>query len=97
MNRRWQRLALRLSEGQCEQLLRLASRRGLAGPQAQWLSLEQATEGWALASAGYVQLPAATPAQWAGDAPSAMPGRLRSLGSQNVANCVAFTALGAFQ
>jgi len=95
--RRWQRLALRLSEGQCEQLLQRAAQRRLVGLQAQWLSLEQATEGWALASAGYVQLPAATPAQLEGDVLSAMPGKLRSLGSQNVASCVALTALGAFQ
>jgi hypothetical protein len=95
--RRWQRLALRLTEGQCEQLLQRAAERRLVGPQAQWLSLEQATDGWALASAGYVQLPAATPAQLVGDVLSAMPGKLRSLGSQNVASCVALTALGAFQ
>lgn len=97
VNRRWQRLALRLTEGQCEQVLQHAARRGLAGTKAQWLSQEQACEGWALASGGYVQLPAATPPQEVGEVLNAMPGKLRSLGSQNVASCEAFTALGAFQ
>lgn len=52
--RRWQRLALRLSEGQCEQLLQRAARRGLAAEGSRWLSADAATEGWALASCGQV-------------------------------------------
>lgn len=97
VNRRWQRLALRLTETQCEQLLQRAAQRGLMGQASQWMSLEHATEGWALESSGYVQLPAATPAQPAGEVLTAMPGKLRNLGSQKPANCEALTALGALQ
>jgi hypothetical protein len=53
--RRWQRLATGLTEAQCEQVVREAMRRGLAGPQVRWLPRELATEGWALESRGYVQ------------------------------------------
>lgn len=52
--RRWQRLALRLTEGQCEQLLQRAARRGLAAEGSRWVSADAATEGWALASGGRV-------------------------------------------
>ncbi|MBE7417702.1 MAG: hypothetical protein HS128_08080 [Ideonella sp.] len=52
--RRWQRLALALSEAQCEQIVRTAQRRGLAGAQLRWLPRALATEGWALQSRGYV-------------------------------------------
>jgi len=52
VNRRWQRLALRLDAATCERLLQAAARRGLAGRGCQWLSDAQATDGWALASAG---------------------------------------------
>lgn len=52
---RWQRLALRLTEAQCEHVVQQAQRRGLAGPQLRWLPRELATEGWALESRGYVQ------------------------------------------
>jgi len=54
--RRWQRLALALTEAQCEQIVRTAQRRGLAGAQLRWLPRALATEGWALQSRGYVQL-----------------------------------------
>ncbi|HEX6016649.1 MAG TPA: hypothetical protein VFZ28_00990, partial [Burkholderiaceae bacterium] len=57
--RRWQRLALSLTEPQCEHVVREAMRRGLAGPQMRWLPRELATEGWALESRGFVQ-PAST-------------------------------------
>jgi hypothetical protein len=53
--RRWQRLALALTEAQCERVVREAMRRGLAGREVRWLPRELATEGWALESCGYVQ------------------------------------------
>ena len=60
VNRRWQRLALRLSEAQCEQLLQRATRRGLAPEGSRWLSADAATEGWALASGGRVVVESVT-------------------------------------
>ncbi|HEY6134150.1 MAG TPA: hypothetical protein VIW70_09245 [Rubrivivax sp.] len=53
VNRRWQRLALQLDEAACERLVRQAARRGLGGKTWQWLPRAAATEGWALATAGY--------------------------------------------
>jgi hypothetical protein len=53
VNRRWQRLSLRLTEADCERLVRLADKRGLAGPSARWLERSVATDGWALETAGY--------------------------------------------
>ncbi len=53
VNRRWQRLALRLSAADCERITRLAAQKGLAGPGLAWLDAGPATDGWALASAGY--------------------------------------------
>jgi hypothetical protein len=53
VNRRWQRLALQLDETICERLVRQAARRGLGGKGWQWLPRAAATEGWALANAGY--------------------------------------------
>lgn len=97
VNRRWQRLALRLTAAQCEQLLQRAAQHGLTDKASRWISLDQATEGWSLGTEGYVQLPAATPAQWDGEVLTATPGKARSLGSQKLASCETFTALGAFQ
>ncbi|HEY5313044.1 MAG TPA: hypothetical protein VIK18_11015, partial [Pirellulales bacterium] len=53
VQRRWQRLALRLTAADCERIGRIAAERGLAGSGVRWLSTEQATEGWALESGGY--------------------------------------------
>ena len=53
VQRRWQRLALRLSEADCRWIARTAVERGLASSGIRWLERESATEGWALASAGY--------------------------------------------
>ena len=53
VNRRWQRFALQLTEADAERLVKIASRRGLAGKTWQWLPRATATEGWALASGGY--------------------------------------------
>lgn len=52
VQRRWQRLASRLSAADCEQLLQRAARRGLIGPSQRWQPAEAAVEGWALDSAG---------------------------------------------
>lgn len=51
VNRRWQRLALRLSPAECEQLLQRAQSRGLCVGGSRWLSSARATDGWALAAA----------------------------------------------
>jgi hypothetical protein len=55
--RRWQRLARQLSAEQAEALVQRAVARGLAGKpqQVQLHASAQATEGWALETAGYVQ------------------------------------------
>ena len=53
VNRRWQRLTLRLTAGDCERIGRVAAERGLASSAVRWLSSDSATEGWALESAGY--------------------------------------------
>ena len=53
VNRRWQRLALQLSEAECERLVQYAGRRGLAAEGWRWLPRDAATEGWALESRGY--------------------------------------------
>lgn len=96
IRRRWQRLALRLTPMMCEQFLQRAAAQGLIGRSSQWLSAEQATQGWALASAGRVQ---AEPADGHGVPATASPtpGSLRNSGSQYPANCDAVTALGVFQ
>jgi hypothetical protein len=54
VNRRWQRLALRLTAEDCERIGRVAAERGLAGSGVQWINAESATEGWALESGGFV-------------------------------------------
>jgi hypothetical protein len=54
VQRRWQRLALSLTAGECEHLVQVAGRRKLAGESWQWLSRAAATEGWALESQGRV-------------------------------------------
>ena len=53
VNRRWQRVALQLTEADAERLVKIASRRGLGGRSWQWLPRATATEGWALATDGY--------------------------------------------
>ena len=54
VNRRWQRLAWRLTAEDCERIGRVAAERGLAGSGVQWINAESATEGWALESGGFV-------------------------------------------
>ena len=53
VNRRWQRLALQLSEADCEQIVRRLSRPGQAAAGWHWLPRAAATDGWALASDGH--------------------------------------------
>ena len=48
VNRRWQRLATRLSAADCELLLQRASQRGLVVGGSRWVSADAATDGWAL-------------------------------------------------
>jgi hypothetical protein len=50
--RRWQRVALRLTEAQCERIVGMAVQRRLAGTELRCLTLEQATEGWAMETCG---------------------------------------------
>ncbi|WP_395702331.1 hypothetical protein [Aquabacterium sp.] len=52
VQRRWQRLAQRLTAADAEQLLQRAARRGLMGSGQQWRDVASATEGWALERAG---------------------------------------------
>jgi hypothetical protein len=84
VNRRWQRLAARLTAADCERLLQRASQRGLVVGGGRWLSRESATDGWALAQAG------------AGSA-LARPGSTRSRGSQKLASCAGLTTAGSRQ
>lgn len=51
VNRRWQRLALRLSAADCERVVRLAAQRGLVVGGGRWIGREAALEGWALPEA----------------------------------------------
>jgi hypothetical protein len=60
VNRRWQRLALQLTEAQCEHLVEYAGRRGFAGEGWRWLPRDAAVDGWALESRGYARDQAAT-------------------------------------
>jgi len=53
VNRRWQRVSLRLTEADCERLVQYAGRRGLAGDGWRWVPREAATEGWALERRGF--------------------------------------------
>lgn len=62
VQRRWLRLASRLTAADCEQLLQRAAQRGLMGPSQRWQAPEAAVDGWALESAGMVE-PAATAAR----------------------------------
>jgi len=57
--RRWQRVALRLTPAQCERIVELAVQRGLAGAELRCLTLEQATDGWALETGGQTRAGAA--------------------------------------
>ena len=96
VQRRWQRLATRLTAAQCEQLLQRAAQRRLVAGACQWLDPDQATDGWSLETRGQVQALMA-PRIDIGEAEAAMPGSARKRDSQNVPNCAAVTNCGAFQ
>ena len=55
VNRRWQRLSLRLTAADCERIVQLAVRRGLAGTDCRLIAFESATDGWALEARGYAK------------------------------------------
>jgi hypothetical protein len=59
--RRWQRVALRLTPAQCERIVETAVQRRLAGAELRCLTFEQATDGWALETAGLAMATVATP------------------------------------
>ncbi len=101
VNRRWQRLATRLSAADCELLLQRASQRALVVGGGRWVSSDSATEGWALDAAADCipparRLPSGAPAALTGAPPrsaqaaaatgAARPGNSRSLGSQKLAS-----------
>jgi hypothetical protein len=93
VNRRWQRLALRLSAADCERLLQRAASRQLVVGGCRWIGTESATEGWAMAGNSSTQLPqqpgAAAPGrllQAVSAGSAAKPGSMRSLGSQKLAS-----------
>lgn len=46
VQRRWQRLALRLGEADCDRACQVTVQRGLAGPALRWMPLAVATDGW---------------------------------------------------
>ena len=89
VNRRWQRLASRLTAADCETLLQRAGQRGLAVGGSRWLSADGATDGWAL-PASADQRPPTAQAGMAGLAATCSgttrPGMARSLGSQKLAS-----------
>lgn len=96
VQRRWQRLATRLTAAQCEHLLHSAAQRKLVAGACQWLAPDQATEGWSLDTRGQVQALMAPRNDIVG-AEAAMPGSARKRDSQNVPSCAAVTNCGAFQ
>lgn len=53
VQRRWRRLASRLTEADCSRIVRLAVERGLADSGIRWARVEAAIEEWSLESAGY--------------------------------------------
>lgn len=72
VQRRWQRLAGRLSAADCGQWLQRAAARGLVVGGGRWLSEDAATEGWGLAAAAPTQPvdgAAGAPRRLASDAP----------------------------
>lgn len=96
VNRRWQRLALRLDAGDCERLLQRAGRRQLVVGASRWVSPESATDGWALDAAAGRLPPGTAPsavddttrqANEAGTVSAASrPGSPRNRGSQKLAS-----------
>jgi hypothetical protein len=91
VNRRWQKLALRLTAADCEQLLQRAGQRGWVVGGVRWIGSEHATEGWALrddtrAGARAGAGPVGRTAQAGSGSGAARPGSARSRGSQKLAS-----------
>jgi len=94
VQRRWQRLAMRLTAADCELLLQRAAQRGLVVGGGRWISTEAATDGWALpvsanlaARRGVVRSERAAAGQSESAAALwANPGKARSLASQKLAS-----------
>ena len=88
VNRRWQRLAMRPTPADCEQLLARAQQRGLCVGGGRWLSADQATEGWQLAKAEPAE--ADQSCKWGAPmpmpTPALAPSISRHLGSQKLAS-----------
>ncbi|MEK8050845.1 hypothetical protein AACH10_11415 [Ideonella sp. DXS22W] len=82
VNRRWQRLALRLTAADCERLLLRASQRGLMAGGARWLAEASATEGWDLPETAQAR----SVDSKGNGACSARPGNARRRGSQKLAS-----------
>ncbi len=87
VNRRWQRLASRLTAADCELLLQRASQRHLVVGGSRWVGADAATEGWALPATA-ANPPVIPPTPQAETAASGItrPGIARSLGSQKLAS-----------
>lgn len=73
VNRRWQRLALRLSAADCERLVQRAAQRGLVVGGGRWMAHEAALDGWELAVAPANALPSKLPGVVSGAQTSAGP------------------------
>ncbi|MBP6898340.1 MAG: hypothetical protein KBC94_28315 [Pseudacidovorax sp.] len=91
VNRRWQRLALRLSAADCERVVQHAAQRGLVVGGGRWMGREAALDGWELPTAqsgaqsgtqsGSLKAGAAG---WVGS--GTRPGSARKRGSQKLAS-----------
>jgi hypothetical protein len=95
VQRRWQRLAMRLTAAECEQLLQRAAQRGLVVGGGRWISAEAATEGWALPAPSPAMSPALAARRGVVQSDSAgallagarpRPGSARNLASQKLAS-----------
>ena len=95
VQRRWRRLALRLTEVDCKRIGRIAAERGLAGSGIRWLGNEAATEGWALESAGYAteDVGRGPAPKLPEESPASMPLAARRLGVVRLASRMAQLAL----
>lgn len=86
VQRRWQRLALLLTPADAERLLaRAAAKQAMVVP-ARWLPMAQATEGWALDSAGRATAGVADQAATRTSSDVERPGSARSRVSQKLAS-----------
>ncbi len=110
VQRRWQRLAQRLTAADCELWLQRAHQRGLVVGGGRWLSTDAAVDGWALAPAvclggaaaaavqpGLAAALSATAPAGIGGAVPARPSKARNRGSQKAANWAGLTACGSRQ